>query len=343
MTGASPDGPQADKAEADEAAIEWALLLREEPEDAALKAHFDEWIAASDLHARAWAATAHAYDRAGDLRPIFTPPLRAATERPVLPPGPMPYRQQPGTTAARAWRPRPGHLLVTALAACLVLVATPSLLLRMQASYRTGTAERSRTVLADGTIAQLAPDSAIAVTYAANRRQVRLLRGEAWFDVRHDAARPFYVDAGGVTTTDIGTAFDIRLGRKGVTTEVTAGQVRVAYSSAPPVSEPLSRGDSLHVGFDGTVSRGQRPADQMAAWRSGQIIVRDRPASEVVEALRPWFSGMIVMRDSAFARQRVTGLYDATRPAEALRGLTQAYGGSVTMVTPWLIVVSSAN
>jgi transmembrane sensor len=81
----------------------------------------------------------------------------------------------------------------------------------------------------------------------------------------------------------------------------------------------------------------------MAAWRNGQIIVRDRPAGEVIEALRPWFSGMIVMRDEAFARQRVTGLYDATRPVEALRALAQAYGGSVTSITPWVIVVSSAG
>lgn len=335
MTGASPD-----TTDADEAAITWAILLREEPENAELLAAFEVWLAASDLHAGAWAATAHAYDRAGDLRPMFTPPLRAADARPVLPAGPIPYRRR---LTKPAWRPRARHILPTALAACLVLVATPSLLLRMQASYRTGTAERGQTVLADGTIARLAPDSAIAVTYATNRRQVRLLKGEAWFDVRHDAARPFYVDAGGVTTTDIGTAFDIRLGRKGVTTEVTAGQVRVAYSSAPPVSEPLSRGDSLHVGFDGTVSRGQRPAEQMAAWRNGQIIVRDRPAGEVIEALRPWFSGMILMRDEAFARQRVTGLYDATQPVEALRALAQAYGGSVTSITPWVIVVSSAG
>jgi transmembrane sensor len=207
MKGASPD-----TTDADEAAIAWAILLREEPENAELLAAFEAWLAASDLHAAAWAATAHAYDRAGDLRPMFTPPLRAADARPVLPAGPIPYRRR---LTKPAWRPRARHILSTALAACLVLVATPSLLLRMQASYRTGTAERGQTVLADGTIARLAPDSAIAVTYAANRRQVRLLKGEAWFDVRHDAARPFYVDAGGVTTTDIGTAFDIRLGRKG--------------------------------------------------------------------------------------------------------------------------------
>jgi transmembrane sensor len=340
MTGASPE---MDKMDAGEAAIAWAILLREEPEDAELRAGFEAWLAASPRHAQAWAATAHAYDRAGDLRPLFTAPLRPAEARPVLPAGPVTYRGRPTTAAARRWRPTPYQAFGAALAACLVLATAPSLLLRVQASYRAGTAEVTRAVLADGTVAQLAPDSAIAVTYAANRRQVRLLKGEAWFDVRHDAARPFYVDAGGVTTTDIGTAFDVRLERRGVTTEVSSGQVRVAYSSAPPVSESLSRGDSLHVGFDGTIQRDHRPAEQIAAWRNGQIIVRDRPAGDVIAALRPWFSGVIVVRGDTFARQRVTGLYNATQPVEALRGLAQAYGGSVTTITPWVIVVSSAG
>jgi len=63
----------------------------------------------------------------------------------------------------------------------------------------------------------------------------------------------------------------------------------------------------------------------------------------VIAALRPWFAGVILLRDESFARQRVTGLYNATRPVEALQGLAQAYGGSVTTITPWVIVVSSGR
>jgi len=113
--------------------------------------------------------------------------------------------------------------------------------------------------------------------------------------------------------------------------------------AAPPVSEQLAPGETVRVGFDGTVSRDVRPVEQVAAWRNRQIAVRDRPATEVIDALRPWYSGIIIVRGDSFAHQRVTGLYNAADPVEALKGLTQAYGGSVSTVTPWVIVVSSSR
>jgi transmembrane sensor len=339
MTSATPDD---DARCADDEAVEWVILLRDEPDNDDVRIRFEAWLAASPINAKAWAATAHAYDRAGDARPAFARPVRMAEERPVLPPGPAPYTRRRGKSrstskqfmARRAW-------VAVSIAACLALIFAPSLTLRARADYLTGTAETTEAKLPDGTLARLAPASAIAVTYAGNRREVRLLKGEAWFDVRHDLSRPFYVDANGVTTTDIGTAFDVHLDSKGVTTEVAQGRVRVAYDGAPPISELLSGGDSVRVAFDGSVSHTIRPADQVAAWRNRQIIVRDRPASDVIDALRPWFAGIIVVQGHGFSDHRVTGVYNTADPVEALRGLTQAYGGSVTTVTPWVILLSA--
>lgn len=342
MTGASDHHAR----RADEEAVEWVILLREEPDDADIRARFDDWLAASPLNARAWAETAHAYDRAGDARPAYSPPVRAAEDRPILPQAPIALRRnrtacRPAQSAKRRL-PTRRTWIAGAVAASLAIIAAPSVMMYLEADHQTGTAETSDVKLADGSVALLAPNSAIAVTFAANRRQIRLLKGEAWFDVRHDAARPFYVDANGVTTTVLGTAFDVRLDSEGVTTELARGRVRVDYArAAPPVSEQLIPGQAVHVAFDGTISRDSRPVEQVAAWRNRQIVVRDRPATEVIDALRPWYSGIIIVRGNGFARQRVTGIYNAADPVEALKGLTQAYGGSVSTVTPWVIILSS--
>ena len=248
--------------------------------------------------------------------------------RPVLPQGRIAYQRK--RAGARTTQPaerrlaKPRTWIIGAAAACLAVITVPSLMVHVQADYLTGRAETKDVELADGSLARLAPHSAIAVTYATNHRQVRLLKGETWFDVRRDAARPFYIDANGVTT------------------ELARGRVRVDYThAAPPVSEQLLPGQAVHVGFDGTVSRDSRPVEQVAAWRNRQIIVHDRPASEVIDALRPWYSGVIIVRSDGFDGQRVTGLYNAANLVEALKGLTQAYGGSVSTVTPWLILLSS--
>jgi transmembrane sensor len=311
---------------ADAEAVEWIIRLYEDPDDPAVRARFETWLAASSLNARAWTDTARAYDRAGEARPAFSSSPRAPISR------------------ARPRRVVGRRTLIAAAAACLAaaclaLVAAPAVLLRLHADHVTGTAEIRTVSLADGSTVQLAPESAIAVDYSATR-QVHLLKGEAWFDVEHDPSRPFQVDAGGVTTTAIGTAFDVKLDREGAEVALARGRVRVEYSAKTPVVEQLAPGESVRVTFNGTVSRTTQTTTGVAAWRDRQIVVQDRPVSEVIDALRPWFTGTILMRGNGFARERVTGVYNTADPIEALRGLVQAHGGRVTQITPWVLVLT---
>jgi len=300
---------------ADDGAIDWLIQLREAPDDPDVRARFDEWHAASPHNARAWADTVLAYDRAGDVSRGITPHWR---------------------------RPFIGRrtLAAAAVAACVLFAAAPGLRLRWMADHVTGRAELRRISLSDGSSIALAPDSAVTVDIGGDHRRVHLLKGEAWFEVQHDATRPFEVDARGVSTTVLGTAFDVRLDAAGVTTAVERGRVLVEYRAvSSALREELAPGDTIRVALDGTPER-HTPTTAVGAWRDRRIVVEDRPAAEVIDALRPWFSGVIVTWDPVLASRRVTGVYDAANPVEALRGLLQATGGRVTSLTPWVIVLS---
>jgi len=61
----------------------------------------------------------------------------------------------------------------------------------------------------------------------ANPRAVRLTRGQASFQVRHDAAHPFTVTAGDIEVTDLGTRFDVDRGADATTVAVTEGSVAI--------------------------------------------------------------------------------------------------------------------
>src|SRR5262249_53909848 len=63
--------------------------------------------------------------------------------------------------------------------------------------------------LADGSKVRLSGDARIEVAQGPAVPQVRLARGEAYFDVKHDARRPFRVDAGPAQVRVLGTAFDL--------------------------------------------------------------------------------------------------------------------------------------
>jgi transmembrane sensor len=327
---------------ADQEAVEWVLLLRECPDDPDVRARFDRWLESSPANSVAWADTAYAYDLAGDIRPVFSPSVRVAETRPVLP---MAAQRRPAAPAKRPWTGA-RRMFALPIAACLagvlVFAAGPSARLRMSADYSSGVGQVLDVALADGSVAKLAPKSAIKVTYANNRRQVTLLRGQAWFDVRHDPSRLFYVQARGVTTAVLGTAFNVNLEDAGVQTDVARGRVRVDYATAnPPVSEFALPGQSVKVGFNGTVLRSTFPVEQVAAWRNRQIIVHDRPVAEVIDAIRPWYRGVIIVRGERLKSQRATGVYNADDPIAVLQGLAGTFGAHVTTLSPWVALISS--
>jgi transmembrane sensor len=84
----------------------------------------------------------------------------------------------------------------------------------------------------DGTVIELNRGAVVTAHYTAGERRVRLERGEAHFKVAKDAARPFFVEAGGVAVRAVGTAFNVKLDPASVEVLVTEGKVSVAAQSA---------------------------------------------------------------------------------------------------------------
>ncbi len=331
---------------ASQAATDWFLLLEEDPEDIELRARFASWLAESPLNRTAWAATQRTASLLAKMPPSEPSNWRSfiAAER---------RNQSPATTAtpsfssvvpSRGWRRRgkigfAGGLL--AAAAGLIFFLAPAVMLRWQADYLTGSPAVRTITLGDGSQITLAPDSAIAIHETAKERRVTLLAGEAFFDVIHDSNRPFSVLVNGVESTDIGTAFDIRRRETGATVSVQQGNVFIQYNGiSPPFSEALGAGQSVSVDWSGHVTRRGVPAMQVGAWRQHQLIAQDQPMGDVIDQLRPYFSGRIVIADSVLASRPVTGVYNLSNPAEALRGIARAHGATVHQVTPWILFVS---
>ena len=91
--------------------------------------------------------------------------------------------------------------------------------------FATRAGERATATLADGTTVRLNGATRLQVVYTTAGRSARLLAGQAFFDVRHDAARPFVVRAGASRTRVLGTAFDLDLTRRQVALAVYRGAV----------------------------------------------------------------------------------------------------------------------
>jgi transmembrane sensor len=70
------------------------------------------------------------------------------------------------------------------------------------------------------------------------------------------------------------------------------------------------------------------------------MFVKDRPVGDVLDALRPWYGGYMVVRGPGLASRRVTGIYDLRDPEAALSALGKAHPIRVRRLTPWLKIVT---
>ena len=323
----TPD-PIDEKASRD--ATDWLLLLQEEPDDPDVRRRFDAWRNASPAHDAAWAVTRHTADAIA-----AAPPAHAARWLPAA---------AGGRNDTRTARRRPGlRVAALAAAACLAIVFVPDLARHLLADVVTGTAEVRTMRLDDGSTIVLAPNSAVTVRYRARERRVDLLAGEAFFEVTRDPARPFAVVARDVQTTVLGTAFNVLREDGGVTVSLAHGGVRVGHAAAsPPVSEALTTGQVVRVGWAGEVARASKPPSQIAAWRRGRLIARDQPMAAVVDRLRRYYRGTIIVTDRALADRPVTGVYNLADPVDALHAIARAHAATVRQITPWVLVISGS-
>lgn len=311
----------------DRQASAWLVQLDDDPDNGALRAEFESWLAASPRHEAAWRESLTV---AGILA-VVGPSLGIGKIVPLRHAGPS------RLSRLFDWR----AVAAIAAAACLAWIAIPGLAIRLQADQVAGTAEIRPVNLADGSKAYLAPGAAMAFDMDGKSRSFRLLRGEAFFEVARDPLRSFRVIAGGGEVTVLGTAFEVGLRNDHATVSVRRGLVQVAYpTGSPPVRERLRPGETIELRWVGASRRGKIRPDRIAAWLHGKAIVNDRPLGEIIDELRPWYRGLIIAQGTGLQQRRVTGIYDLRDPDAALAALAKAHDLTVRELSPWLRIVT---
>ena len=315
-------------------ALDWLLRIQQSPEDAALRTELKAWLAIDSRHLEAYRKAQRVWQLTGMAQAATSAP---AIERPRAT-ADLAAATAPAARPLRPRRRRWPALLAGSLAACLLILVAPDAYLRYQSDYRTGLGQQRSIELDDGSRVQLDSRSAIAVAFDGNRREVRLLSGQAFFEVTPDKSRPFTVDADGLRITVTGTAFNVAMRPSRLAVAVQHGSVRVAEGSET-LAEALHAGDRLQWRDSGQVLRDTLPVTQIAAWQQGRLVVRDARSAEVLDELRPYLPGKLALRDDELGDKRITGVYDLHNPDAALRAVIQPYQGRVSTWTAWLRVV----
>jgi len=238
----------------------------------------------------------------------------------------MAVKPAPVFSTAKSMQRRRWSIVAAAYVALLVIVADVlDLATRWQADYRTGAGGRRAVELPDRSIATLNTQSASALSFDGTVRRVRLLSGEVFFTVRHDTARPFLVESTEATVRAVGTAFVMRAEPGGDRVTVLEGTVEAnTHTRAVPDSAAVVTAGSQIKMDNGRMGR-HHPLSvpSASAWLRGRLVVNGVPFAQVLEELRRYHPGTIILLNQRIGETNVTGTYNVDDPVAALELLVK--------------------
>jgi len=196
--------------------------------------------------------------------------------------------------------------------------------------YTTPVGGREILTLADGSQIELNTDTSLRIDFASHRRAVTLLRGEAYFQIRHDASRPFTVTAGAHRIVDLGTKFVVRREAGKLEVALMEGRASVEDSDAatmrPAVLVPGDVAIVTAAGLTMTRKSDQQLKD-IAAWRKGMLVFNGARLSDAAAEFNRYNATQLIVTDEVAASRTLGGTFptndleDFTHLAQSVLGL----------------------
>lgn len=323
-----------------EEATAWFVRLASDRVGADDRRTFDAWLQRDPAHGRAYREVEALWGELGNL-PDPRPDPRPDPQ-PHPRPDPRPARKTPVERPAGRWR-WAGALAASVLVAAALTLWGEVAYDRWRADHATVIGETRSVTLSDGSRVELNTDTAFAVHVTEDRRRIDLFRGEAFFTVAPDPARPFQVVAGGATATALGTAFAVRLFADGVAIGVSEGRVALAAEPGPALpadAVTVTAGVEGRLHANGAIETRTVDIAARTAWRRGRLIFADRPLRAVVAELDRYRPGAILLVDTSVAEARFTGALGLADTDQALAAIESALPVAVHRLTPWLTILT---
>jgi transmembrane sensor len=303
---------------------------------------FRRWLAQSPEHERAYAAI----DRAWSV-------LQAGAQEPEI----LALRHEAALRlsrdASRSLRPL---RFATAVALVLALGGVATLLVRHPLAersilawvlepfntetdriYTTAVGERLVVTLPDGSQVTLDTRSQLRVAWSKRERNVKLVRGQALFEVAKDRTRPFVVEARNQRLVAVGTAFDVRVEGRQMKVTMVEGTVRVEPATAtldgrttsPSPVRMLTAGEQLVVNAQSEDYIHRTNPDRATSWQRGQLIFDDTRLEDAVGELNRYSQTQIVLADPTLADLRLSGAFATGRPNVFVEAVTSYFAVAV--------------
>lgn len=194
-------------------------------------------------------------------------------------------------------------------------------------------------LLPDSSTVLLHPGSNISYAFNEHTREVTL-SGEAYFDVKHLAGKPFIIHTGKVKTTVLGTAFNIRAYlHQSVVVSVTRGKVSVINEVRNEVAILLP-GNQVEYGSESIKAKVHQVNTQKAIdWVKADVQFNDTPFALLADRLSKRYNVVIKFKNTNLKNCLINGRFDGTESLEnLLASITQTIGANYRIENDEVII-----
>jgi transmembrane sensor len=245
-----------------EAAV-WLAKLHLDARSEQTEMAFRHWLAESPLHRAAFERMTEIWNYAAGLSREPSRERGESTE----------FRRALRRTTLTAT----AALVVYALVVTGVMYLLPQATEQPPETFVTRVGERRFVTLSDGSRMVLNTSSRVRVMFTGNMRRVILEKGQARFEIIHDAAKPFVVRAGERQILALGTAFDVRWTDQRLSIVLTEGHVAVLPAGvSPTVADSsavlLQAGERLDFKSPTLAVKSTARLEQEEGWVTGRVV-----------------------------------------------------------------------
>ncbi|MCX6174213.1 MAG: FecR domain-containing protein [Ignavibacteriales bacterium] len=191
--------------------------------------------------------------------------------------------------------------------------------------------EKYLATLSDGSTITLNADSKLKYpTHFTNGTRDIYLEGEAYFEVKHDSSKPFIVHSGNISTTVLGTKFNVSAfpNEKNIAVSLVEGSVKVSKEEAGAVENIVMLQPDQQLVYNkereiGTVE--QFDLQEATGWKENKLVFRKEPFANVLVKLERIYGVKFELQDKSFRNQKITANFQNESlwtVSESLRKLT---------------------
>jgi transmembrane sensor len=184
--------------------------------------------------------------------------------------------------------------------------------------------------LKDGSEIELNTDTVLKIASGTSARNVTLEKGEAYFQIRHNADQPFSVTVGDHRVVDLGTRFLIRKDDNALEVSLIEGRARfdATPQSRRARSIDMKPGDVV-IAKNGQVCLTRKPERAIVSqlgWRNGVIVFDSTQLAAAATEFNRYGGKKLVITDAAAARLKIEGTFQLNNVEAFADAVQVAFG-----------------